>query len=157
MLPPPSVFFMNAGSNLTNYETAEIVKPKIARIIKTNKDRFNDGLLIVTEYACTGYSIGALVGEFLAQNIKPDLCVLDTDADFSKIKELKSIKVFKGSPNHDGTSYAFYNFPRLTGVSSTPGSVHSDRLELFDDEKIKVAQARNDMKAIANHLWKIIE
>jgi len=133
-LPPPFIFLINAGSNLTNYETAEIVKPKIAEIIKTNKDRYKGKVLIVTEYACTGYSIGALVDEFLKQNIKPDLCVLGSNADFSKIRGLENINIFKGSPKHDGASYAFYGFPRLTGVSSTPGSAYSERLELYDDE-----------------------
>lgn len=155
-LMPPQIFFINAGSNVSIPINAEKTLPKIRDLIK-NHTRVNRKILIITEYVYSGDSISGLANEFRKQNLKPDLCILDSVADPDFINSLAGYKKFVGAVGGDSAA-PFYLNSWLTGLLSVGCSpIAAKRGAYSYEQEASTIQARRDMKLIAAELWKLIE
>jgi hypothetical protein len=153
-LLPPQVFFLNAGSNIKN-STSINGLPKVRDLIEKYADE-NRKILIVTEYVCTGDSISILANEFKKINLKPDLCILESSHDPIMIGSLADYKRFLGAVS-GGAGGQFYFNQTFTGLNGFDGSPIATRKSPDNFSIEKVTQARQDMKLIANEMWKLIE
>ncbi len=154
-LPSPQIFFINAGSNVTDFDKSQKTLPLIRDLIK--KHASNDRkILIVTEYVATGDSISILADEFRKQNLKPDLCILDSSYDPVIINSLKDYKIFLGAVK-GGCGGRFHENPSLTGLHSVDCSPTATKFLSRFLTKDDIIEARRDMKLIASELWKLIE
>ena len=154
-LPPPQVFFINAGSNVSKSNKSGETLPKIRDLIKKHTGE-NRKILIVTEWTSTGDSIAILANEFKKQNFMPDLCILDSAMNPASIGSLVDFKIFLGAVR-SGAGGCFYFRPYLSGLYSADCTPIAEKRRLDNSEKAEIIQARQDMKLIAGELWKIME
>jgi hypothetical protein len=154
-LPSPQVFFINAGSNVKDFDKSPKTLPLIRDLIKKHASH-NRKILIVTEYVATGDSISILADEFRKQNLKPDLCILDSSYDPIIINSLADYKIFLGVVK-GGCGGQFHNNPSLTGLHSVDYSPTAAKYLSRYLTKDDIVEARRDMKLLANYLWQTIE
>lgn len=154
---PPRVYFVNAGSNLSESRRAKVTLPKLSKLIKKHEPFTNKKVLIVTEYMQTGRSVKAFVNELANHGITPDVCTVDMDGKFNDFKN-KGGNFFYGSIDKNaGYPFYDYRYKDLTGLESIDGSPVAKKLPLDIGLLRGMKRTRRDMKLIASEMWKIIK